>query len=343
MTSIWFWRITGPNVRGLLMFRLPMLDSIRAICILLFAGLIPFAISSSASATEGGRGVYLLGRIGALAGYLPDPGLYARNITYHYNGETTEELVAGGRIIDEITGNVTLNIFNLTWVTNAEILGGRLAFATFIPFGYENVRNAIEVDFPNLPIPPFEIERDGSVAGLGDIVVGGELGWSAGNYHWSVYGSVFLPVGDYELGRVANLGSNHWAFDTGLRATYLNRDSGTELSVAGGFTFSLENQDTNYQNSTAFHIEAIGRQYLNQTFFLGASGYYYEQITDDTGFGATLGGFRGRVAGLGPLGGLTFPITEDRMMTAEVRYIHEFAARNRLEGDAVMLSLSLPL
>lgn len=316
---------------------------LRSPIIGLLVSLMALTFSSHAIAAEGGRGVYLLGRVGALAGYLPDPGFYARNITYHYNGETTEQLPGGGRITDDVRGNVTLNLFNLTWVTDAEFLGGRLAFATFIPFGYENVRNAIEIDFPNLPFPPLDIERDGTSIGFGDVVVGGEIGWSAGNYHWSAYGSVFFPVGDYELGRVANLGTNHWAFDTGMRFTYLNQDSGLELSGAAGFTFNLENQDTNYQSGTEFHFEAIGRQYLNETFFLGASGYYYEQIEDDTGLGARLGGFRGRVAGIGPLAGLTFPVDDTRRMTAEVRYVHEFAAQNRLEGDAIMLSLSLPL
>jgi hypothetical protein len=71
-------------------------------------------------------------------------------------------------------------------------------------------------------------------------------------------------------------------------------------------------------------------------------GYHFEQISDDSGAGAKLGPYRGRVTGLG--GTVAYSTVLGRSpSTFRLRVIQEFGAKNRLEGTAVMLSLTLPL
>ncbi len=72
------------------------------------------------------------------------------------------------------------------------------------------------------------------------------------------------------------------------------------------------------------------------------NGYHFQQLTGDSGAGATLGDFEGRVTGLGPMMSATFmlgPIP----VTTNLRYFREFNVKNRLEGDAGWLTITIPL
>lgn len=71
-------------------------------------------------------------------------------------------------------------------------------------------------------------------------------------------------------------------------------------------------------------------------------GGYFEQVTDDSGSGAKLGGFRGRVAVAG--GTVAYNTVLGRApATFRLRALKEFAVRNRLEGFSIFASLTLPL
>jgi len=41
-----------------------------------------------------------------------------------------------------------------------------------------------------------------------------------------------VPVGSYELGRLANIGTNHRSLDAGGGYTYLSMETGREFSAA---------------------------------------------------------------------------------------------------------------
>jgi len=67
----------------------------------------------------------------------------------------------------------------------------------------------------------------------------------------------------------------------------------------GWGNIQFENTATNYKTGDEFHFEwAIGRE-IATGFVLGIVGYDYRQITGDTGSGATLGPFKGRVDAVG--------------------------------------------
>lgn len=55
-----------------------------------------------------------------------------------------------------------------------------------------------------------------------------------------------------------------------------------------------------------------------------------------------LGPFEGRVFGVGPAANLTFMLGQIPVST-NLKYFHEFAAVNRLEGDAGYVTLTMPL
>ena len=81
---------------------------------------------------------------------------------------------------------------------------------------------------------------------------------------------------------------------------------------------------------------------VSPEFQAGVVGYFYQQITGDSGSGATLGDFKGRVAGIGPQAGWFFKVGEHDWY-ANLKGYYEFAAKNRAEGWNVWVTLAIPL
>jgi hypothetical protein len=154
---------------------------------------------------------------------------------------------------------------------------------------------------------------------------------------------LFIPTGDYEVGRLANMGKNRWAFDLGGAYTMANFKGGREFSAVLGFTFNGENDDTNYDSGNEMHLEIAGKQYLPNHFSLGIVGYWNEQLTGDSGGPAVLGDFKGRVFGVGPELSYQFTQSKTHPVTLDLRWYHEFDAKNRVEGDAIFFTISVPL
>lgn len=138
------------------------------------------------------------------------------------------------------------------------------------------------------------------------------------------------------------MGFNRWAFDASSSVTWLNAQKGREVSVTTGFTFNGENDDTNYETGTEFHTELAVMQHFSKAFAIGITGYHYQQVTGDSGTGATLGSFKGRVTALGPNINYNFLLGKTPV-SSSVRWLHEFDVENRLEGDAVLFAATIPL
>jgi hypothetical protein len=185
------------------------------------------------------------------------------------------------------------------------------------------------------------------VTSIGDLAIGGSLGWKkrTGDRFraWSAYASVFAPTGDYEVGRLANMSKNRWAYDLGGAYTMANFKRGRELSAVLGFTFSEPNRDTDYDSGTDMHLEFAGKQHLPSHWSLGIVGYWYEQLTGDSNNPPILGDFKGRAIALGPEVSYQFMGNPKRPVTVDLRWYHEFEVKNRLEGDTVFLTISLPI
>ena len=156
------------------------------------------------------------------------------------------------------------------------------------------------------------------------------------------YTMLGVPVGSYEVGRLANLGSNHWAADAGGGYTYLDAKTGLELSAVAGFTYNFENPDTDYRNGNSVHLDWGASQFLSEQWHVGLVGYFYNQVSGDSGDGARLGAFKSRVAGIGPQAGYVFKMGEMQAYL-NLKAYWEFNARNRTEGWNAWVTLVVPL
>lgn len=300
------------------------------------------AAVTPATAAENGVGFYLLGGRGPMAGYVPPPGLYIQNDVYFYSasGGGSKRFPAGGQIIAHVDAQIWADFATGTWVLPQEVLGGNLAIGVIVPFGRPEVSADILLSPAN--VAPIERRVTDNAFVFGDPVGSMALGWHAGDWHWNISGLLNIPVGDYREGEIANLAFHRWAGDVSAAVTWLNPESGIELSAAAGFTFNGTNDTTDYTTGTEFHVEWAATKALTKQFSVGLVGYFYDQVTGDSGAGARLGDYKGQITALGGTIAYNFELGETPI-SARLKVYREFDAVNRLEGTAGYFTVAFPL
>lgn len=298
--------------------------------------------AGSTFAAEGGSSFYLLGQRSQGAAVLPPEGLFFSVPNYFYSGDAggSKDLPLGGSLASGVDAEFFITMPTAIWVTPVDVLGGDLALTGTFVLGNAAVDASATLAIPGVGAGTASISDERWA--VGDPAFGAMVGWQAENSNYLLSASVNVPVGDYDAGRLSNISLNRWAWDLTGVATWLDPESGFELSGAAGITFNGENDDTDYETGTEFHLEAAAAYHFSPTFSAGVNGYHYQQLTGDSGAGATLGDFEGRVTGLGPMMSASFMLGPIPVATS-LQYFHEFNAKNRFEGDAGWLTITIPL
>ena len=318
-------------------------NSVREKLVLLMA-LSVACLWCNAWAVEGGKSLYLLGKRGPVAGLIPKPGWYITNDLYYYDGDSNQEFPVAGLLNKGISAKAQVNILQATWITDTRLGNGRLAISGVVPYGHVKISADATATAPGGTT--LDAGVSDSLTDVGDPVLAASLGWRKRDGDlfraWSIYSSVFIPVGAYKEGRLANIGANRWGLDVGTAFTFGNFKKGREFSGVFGITFNGENDDTDYDSGNEAHLELTYKQHLPSGFSAGLVGYYSRQFTSDSGGPKVLGDFKSRVGGIGPEVAYQFKAA-GRSMGLDLRWYHEFDAKNRVEGDAVFLTFSMPL
>ena len=178
------------------------------------------------------------------------------------------------------------------------------------------------------------------MAGFGDLYPQASLRWNMGVHNFMTYVMGDIPVGAYEPNRLANLGIGHGAIDGGIGYTYLDQTTGHEFSAVTGLTYNFKNTSTDYQNGIDWHLDWGASQFLSKQFFIGAVGYFYQQITPDSGQAKFLGPFESRVIGIGPQVGFLFPVG-NMQGYLNVKGYGEFDAAARPSGWNTWLTFAI--
>ena len=131
---------------------------------------------------------------------------------------------------------------------------------------------------------------------------------------------------------IANVGIGHNAIDGGGAYTYFDQKAGHEFSATLGFTYNFENTHTNYQNGVDMHVDWGASQFLTKQWQVGLVGYWYQQLSCDSGSGDRVGCFKSRVVGIGPQIGYIFPLSKEWQGYVNLKGYGEFAAEHRPDG-----------
>ena len=301
------------------------------------------AAASQAMATEGAASVYLLGSGGPGAAVMPPvKGVFLDNEVYYYDGSArgSKQFVVGGNVVAGLNATILADFPTVLWVPTTNFLGGTLAVGGALPFGRPDVNVSAVVTGPLGG--QVGVSRSDDAFVIGDPIATAALGWGSGKTHIQLSTMVNIPIGDYRDGELANLAFHRWAGDVSLAGTWRDEQAGWDFSGKAGFTFNGENEDTDYKTGTEFHVEGSVEKLITPKFSAGVLAYYFEQVSGDSGEGAVLGSFKGRVTGVGGTAAYNFMLGK-APATLRFRAIHEFDAKNRLEGDSFWLGLSMPL
>ena len=292
-----------------------------------------------ASATEGGTTHIIPGSMATLADNAPaaGPAIFVKPMYLNYSGSASAQIptAAGLAANLEADSNTLALVGGYTFA--GKVLGAAYTVVAALPYTWLDISG-------NVQLPGGGTKRIGnSVSGFGDItLIPAMLAWKEPDSPWQFNAvlPIYMPTGNYQVGRLGNTGLNYWTFDPIFGVVYSNAKSGFNALLNTGFAINTENPDTNYKSGNLLHFDGAIQQILpvgKGLMTLGAEGFYFQQVSCDSGSGATLGCFKGRTAGLGPVIGYVQPFSKTESLVLEFKWLFEMDVKNRLDGDYIWL------
>lgn len=302
--------------------------------------LCSLTISSPSNAREGGH--YSAGVANIRDFEVPPEGFYYEqyNIFYHSDqfknrrGDKVDSINLRGVDI-EVEPDVELFAIAPTflWSTDYKILGANYAAYVQPTLGTTSVG-------ASLSSRNIGLEVDDSQFGIGDVFVQPLwLGWNFDQAHLSFGYGFYAPVGVFDADDADNIGLGFWTNQFQLGGYYyLDKERATALMLTTTYEIHSNKQDVDITPGNHFSLDWGISQYLSERLEVGVTGYSQWQVEDDTGSDTTLDPTaRTEVHAVG--GQISYWPLKEKLNIA-VRYLHEYAAETRFEGDLGTLTLT---
>jgi len=301
-----------------------------AVAVAMTCALMPS--SRPLQAAEGASSHYLPGANGDIfLAVPPEPGFQAANTLWYQSGNAAAAVLEG-QIDLNLDIETLLGLLAVTYTFEKPVLGGSYTIGAVLPIGYANLDATVTGPFGGA----LRVSEDSF--NISDVaLIPFQMNWASGPWSFKVAEIIVAPTGEYSLSNLVNLGRNYWSFDTVGAVTWFNPETGTEVSVAPGVMINTENSSTNYRTGTEFHVDFTANQFVSPSLALGVRGYYYQQLTGDSGSGALLGDFKSDSFGVGP-GFVWIPEFGGGQLTVLGMWIDDFTAENRFESDYVTIT-----
>jgi hypothetical protein len=298
---------------------------------------------ASCLAVEGGVGRSFVGaQILPYAGVIPpEPGLSYAFEALYIDGSI------GGSKQAPIAGELALNLDAKFWLEAVSFAyiwdtgPSKWNFASIVGVPFDQTKATADVSFGSL-----SARVSDSSSGLFDMTFVPVIA----SYHvsqvehWSFALYVDTPTGSYTAGQLANNSLNNWTFTPAVGYTKLFQEGTLEFSALAGVDIYTKNDATNYQNGSVFRLDTMLIKRSPSGWGFGVIGGWLEQLDKDTGPTADkVNGFKGHSFGIGPVVSYTKAWSKTNTLNFGFRYIKAFDVKNELDGDPIMLTLSLTL
>jgi hypothetical protein len=278
------------------------------------------------------KGDHIPGFLGLNSGTQAPPGLYAGNLVWIYPTDTVKDN-DGNNISLPGSLTSTVDVILLSGVADYKFLGANVGGAAAIPF----IKNRLQTE---------SLDVNTGLA-FTDMFISGQLGWHFKRADVTAGYNLYMPTGRYSSGGKDNTGLGMWGNELTIGSTaYLDSKKTWAAAANFGLEFHTDKSGTNINVGDMGTIEGgLGKTFYKKVsgpipliMNVGVAGYSQFKVTGDTGsdIPLVLRGYKDRVFALGPEFNTYIPKPR---LTLLVRYEPEFAARNRTEGQTVVVSL----
>ena len=258
----------------------------------------------------------------------------------------------------------------LTYLSARRLLGANVGFTAMLPVVNRRANFTASPIFAGTPYAGIaaaqpgvttginarvDATQDGDQSGLGDLEISPVLHWEIGDHQAVTFApTVVLPTGNYNVSRRVNTGfGNFYTFRPSVQYSFVG--DGWDVGARTVFSFNTRNKDNGYYSGNMFNLDWQAMAFVSDDWRVGLQGYFVRQLSRDTqnlsGFTATeiternlrkeiISGNKSSVNAIGPAVGWLMNGGE---MMVEGKFLREFSARNRTEGQAFWLTVSKPL
>jgi hypothetical protein len=281
------------------------------------AGVVLLPASIQAQPT----GHYCPGSEGLLAASAPPPGWYVRDYNVFYTADQVNN--SSG----QSAGPANFKVFTyaqvprLIWVTDLKFLGANVGVNALLPIVYQNVTAG-----------PYR----SSTFGAGDLLLDGFLAWHPKQFDFLLAAGFWSPTGKSSAPPTTDAGMGYWGGMLTFGGTwYMDTEKTWAISLLNRYEVNSEERDTDITPGNAYTVEWGISKKLWKNIQVGPAGYFQMKTTADSGVGATTE--RDRVAAVGPEIDAVIPKVD---VHVSLRYLYEFMAVNRAQGQTITLTLT---
>lgn len=298
---------------------------------------------------------------------MPEPGSYFALYNYFYTTERLND--SGGNEINSITIqpdpgpgatlglNVNVDAYAIAptfiWVSDWNILGAKYGAFISLTFGNTSVGASLATQTGS------GRGVDESQFGVGDLFVQPFwLGWAKKHFDFALGYGFYAPIGEYDtetvnipgLGPVKaeavdNIGLGFWTHQIQGGASWYPWED-RRMAVVGALTYEIHDEKEDFDLTPGDNLTLNWgiSQYLplkddqSRLLEIGPAGYSSWQVTDDEGRFAS--SVHDEVHAIGAQVGVTFV---PQNATLNLRYLYEFAADDRFQGESIGLNFAIKM
>ncbi|WP_290874860.1 transporter [Aquabacterium sp.] len=263
-----------------------------------------------------------------------------------------------------VKADVVAVLPRLTYLSSNHVLGGNLGFTVMLPvikrkgdFSVANVNSAVPAitSAATVSLSARADAMDGSVSGIGDVELSPIVHWEIGDHQAVTFApTLVLPTGDYKADRRLNPGyGNFITFRPSVQYAFIG--DGWDLGGRAVLSFNTRNKENGYYSGTMFNLDYQAMAFVSEDVRLGLQGYWVRQIGRDTqdlsgypaaqqaALAATTDLSTGNKASVVAAGPAVAWLKNGGEFMLEGKFLKEYKAHNRTEGQAFWLTLSKPL
>ncbi|TXH95884.1 MAG: hypothetical protein E6Q72_04370 [Pseudomonas sp.] len=321
---------------------------------------LALAAATSAMAAENGNQRYSAGVGGSDMTTPVVPGLYfqAPMVAYHASkikdkdGKQLTFLNPVAKV--EIDTDTYAVLPRLTYISSHRLLGAHVGVTAMLPV----VKRKATFDAP-AAIGPYAAIRanvqgfTGSETGIADLEVSPVMHWEIGDHQSVTFApTIVMPLGDFKANQRVNAGfGDYYTFRPSVQYAFIG--DGWDLGGRAVMSFNTRNKDTEYRSGNIFNFDWQAMAFVSEDIRVGVQGYFVRQLqadtldSDGTARNAQarmqLAREQGSKASVNAIGPAVAWLMNGGEMLIEGKFIKEFGAKNRTEGQAFWLTISKPL